>query len=100
MLPLIAALPERLRRQLRDPSPSSRDLTPLTGRLILIHGKADTLIPYSESLALAEAVPKSELFLIDGFSHITPDAVGWGGQLQLIDAVKAVLARRRLPGPG
>jgi pimeloyl-ACP methyl ester carboxylesterase len=97
--PLIAALPQRLRQQLRDLSPSSRDLTPLTGRLVLIHGKEDTLIPYSESLALAQAVPKSELFLIDGFSHITPDAVGWGGQLQLIDAVKAVLARRRLPGP-
>jgi hypothetical protein len=39
-------------------------------------------------------VPGSELFLIDGFSHITPEGVGWGGQLQLIGAIQAVLARR------
>jgi len=96
---LIDALPSRAKEQLRALSPASHDLTSLAGRLILIHGREDTLIPFSESRALARAVPNSEIFLIDGFSHITPDAVGWTGQLQLIDAVQAVLARRRLPSP-
>jgi pimeloyl-ACP methyl ester carboxylesterase len=91
---LIAALPEAVRERMEILSPSRHDLSPLAGRLILIHGRLDPLIPYSESLALGRAVPGSEVFLIDGFSHITPRNVGWGGQLQLISAIQAVLARR------
>jgi hypothetical protein len=52
------------------------------------------MIPYTESQALAAAVPGTELFVIDGFSHIDPRAVGWSGQLQLVDAIQAVLRRR------
>ncbi|MEQ8355914.1 MAG: hypothetical protein RH942_10295 [Kiloniellaceae bacterium] len=92
---LVEALPATVAAQLRQLSPRNHDLTALTGRLVLIHGRLDPLIPYSESLALAQAVPKSEIFLIDGFSHIDPKAVGWVGQLQLIDAIQAVLKRRR-----
>src|SRR3546814_17948071 len=50
-------------------------------------------------MALARAVPGSELFLIDGFSHITPEAVGWAGQLQLVSAIQAVLERRATATP-
>jgi pimeloyl-ACP methyl ester carboxylesterase len=91
---LIAALPAAVREQMERLSLSRCDLSPLAGRLILVHGRRDPLIPYSESIALARAVPGSELFLIDGFSHITPEGVGWGGQLQLVSAIQAVLARR------
>ncbi|MGF1593678.1 MAG: alpha/beta fold hydrolase [Kiloniellaceae bacterium] len=91
---LIAALPEAVRQRMETLSPSRYDLSSLEGRLILVHGRLDPLIPYSESLALGRAVPGSEVFLIDGFSHITPRSVGWGGQLQLISAIQAVLARR------
>lgn len=91
---LIAALPEAVRRRIETLSPSRYDLSPLAGRLILIHGRLDPLIPYSESLALARAVPGSEVFLIDDFSHITPRSVSWTGKLQLIDAIQVVLARR------
>lgn len=91
---LIAALPPAVRARMTHLSLSNRDLTALAGRLILVHGKADPLIPYSESMALARAVPGSELFLVDGFSHITPEGVGWGGQLQLVSAIQAVLSRR------
>jgi hypothetical protein len=45
-------------------------------------------------MALASAVPGSQLFLIDGFSHIDSDGVGITGQLQLIDAMQALLERR------
>jgi len=91
---LIAALPAAARDQLARLSLKGRDLSPLARRLILVHGRLDPLIPYSESMALARAVPGSELFLIDGFSHITPRDVGWAGQLQLVNAIKAVLQRR------
>lgn len=91
---LVAALPEAARDQMARLSLAGHDLSPLEGRLILVHGRRDPLVPYSESMRLARAVPGSELFLIDGFSHITPENVGWTGQLQLIDAVQAVLARR------
>jgi pimeloyl-ACP methyl ester carboxylesterase len=91
---LLAALPEAMRARLDRMSPSRQDLAHLAGRLILVHGRLDPLIPYSESLALARAVPGSEVFPIDGFSHITPRGVDWAGQLQLIDAIQAVLRRR------
>lgn len=91
---LIAALPPAVQEQMARLSLRRHDLAPLAGRLILVHGRRDPLIPYSESLALARAVPGSEVFLIDGFSHITPEGTGWAGRLQLIDAIQAVLARR------
>lgn len=94
---LLNDLPENVATRLHGLTLKGRDLAPLAGRLILIHGRLDPLIPYSESQALAQAAPGTELFLIDGFSHITPRGVGWAGQLQLVNAIKAVLERRRLP---
>lgn len=91
---LIERLPAPILGRLRMLSLRRYDLSHLAGRLILIHGRADPLIPYTESMALHQAVPRSELFLIEGFSHIDPGTVGWAGQLQLIDAVQAVLERR------
>lgn len=96
---LLEQLPESVTARLQALSLDRRDLSPMAGRLILIHGRLDPLIPFSESVALAEAVPGTELFIIDGFSHITPHAVGWGGQLQLIDAIQTVLQRRRSLAP-
>ena len=55
--PLLAALPEPLQRQLDALTLKGRDLSHLTGRLILIHGREDPLVPFSESLALSHAVP-------------------------------------------
>ena len=92
---LRAALPQDVDSQIQALSLEGRDLSRLTGKLILVHGREDNLIPYSESQRLAAAVPDSELFVIDGFSHIDPSGVGPLGQLQLIDAVAAVLKRRQ-----
>ena len=92
---LLAALPPEVRDRIRALSLSERDLGQLAGKLILVHGRADRLIPYTESQALAAAVPGSELFVIDGFGHIESTSVGVLGQLQLIDAVIAVLDRRK-----
>lgn len=91
---LLAKLPVAVRRHMESLSPDSYDLSYLAGRLILIHGRDDALIPYTQSMALAAAVPGTELFLIDGFSHIDPRGVGIVGRLQLVDAIQAVLSRR------
>src|SRR3546814_14274127 len=75
---LIAALPEAVQEQMGRLSLANRDLAPLAGRLILVHGRRDPLIPYSESMALARAVPGSELFLLDGFSDRKTGVSGKG----------------------
>jgi len=94
---LIAALPRDFSRRIEAFSLSKLDLSPLAGRLILIHGRADRLIPATESRALADAAGDADLFLIPGFSHIDTRAVGLRGKLRLIDAMQAILARRRFP---
>ncbi|MCP4327636.1 MAG: RNA methyltransferase [Alphaproteobacteria bacterium] len=91
---LIAELPANVSREISSLSLAPLDLTPLAGKLILIHGLEDRMIPYTESRALAAAVGEVELFLVEDFSHIDPRPVGWFGQLTLIDAMQAVLARR------
>jgi pimeloyl-ACP methyl ester carboxylesterase len=91
---LIAGLPTAIRDDIRALSLRERDLTPLAGRLILIHGRADRLIPYTESRAMAAAAGDAQLFLIDGFSHVEVTAVPQSGQLQLIEAIRALLAKR------
>ncbi len=91
---LLRTLPEGIQAHLQRLSLKNHDLSHLAGRLLLVHGREDSMIPYSESMALASAVPGSQLFLIDGFSHIDSDGVGFTGQLQLIDAMQALLERR------
>ena len=96
---LLRKLPARIQTHLQELSLKNRDLSHLAGRLLLVHGREDSMIPYTESMALASAVPGSQLFLIDGFSHIDADSVGLTGQLQLIDAMQALL-ERRIEGDG
>ena len=69
---LIARLPERLREEMRALNPAQHDLSKMKATLILLHGRADNIIPYSESMALARAVPpgQSHLFVIDGLAHV------------------------------
>ncbi len=95
---LIAALPKAVKGRMEEISLQDRDLSHPEGRLILIHGREDTMIPYAESMALAGAVPATELFLIDGFSHINPTSVGITGRLQLVRALGAVLDGRKKIG--
>jgi len=92
---LIAGLPAAIRAELEALSLSHRDLTPLKGRAILIHGEADSVIPYTESEALARAIGGAELFLVPGFSHVERTDIGPAGQLMLIRAMRALLDRRR-----
>ena len=63
---LFSKLPAAMRADIENLDLARHDLKPLKARLILVHGRNDNLIPYSESLALAAAVPRRQasVFLI------------------------------------
>jgi fermentation-respiration switch protein FrsA (DUF1100 family) len=64
---LIDSLPQETRTLIDALTLTDKALRGLPARLILVHGKNDPLIPYSETLALREAVAPSEprVFLIE-----------------------------------
>jgi pimeloyl-ACP methyl ester carboxylesterase len=92
---LVARLPEAIRRELRRLDLKSQDLRQLTAPLIIVHGRDDTVIPYSESVKLAEAVgARAELFVVEHFAHVDAGALGFGDSLRLWSAAVRVLEER------
>ena len=96
---LIQQLPASILTELEGLNPASRDLTTLQAEVILVHGRSDTMIPYSESLALAQALPpeRVRLFVVDGLVHVDvrikqQDIPG------LLGAMDALLAQREYRG--
>ena len=93
---LVEKLPDRIRAELAGLNPALRDLSPLKANFILLHGRRDDMIPYTESVALSEALPpgRARLFLIDGLAHvdIRPAAEDLP---ELLRAIEALLAERR-----
>ena len=69
---LLQKLPPRIRSELDGIDPSAQDLSRLQARVLLLHGRSDNLIPYTESLALARSLPPhlAQLFIIDGLAHV------------------------------
>mgnify|MGYP001317277737 CR=1 FL=1 len=93
----IAALPEPVRRDIDSLNLALHDLKPLTARLILVHGRDDPVIPYSESEALAAAARPgaARLFLIDHIGHVGFRSVTLSNAWTVWRAVDALLAERR-----
>lgn len=92
---LIENLPEAVRAELEALNPAAHDLSQLRANLIILHGRADPIIPYTESVAMAEAVsPKRvQLFLIDGLAHVNLKPEQRDLPL-LLAAIEALLAER------
>ncbi len=68
---LISELPAFLLAELRRLDLRSRNMADLKAKLILIHGRDDALIPYSESIALAAAgAGRAHLFVIRSLAHV------------------------------
>ena len=92
---LLNKLPPRMRTELEGINPAAQDLSQLQADVILLHGHGDNFIPYSESVALANALPESQvqLFLIDGLAHVDfrPKA---HDVPQLLCVMEALLAQR------
>jgi hypothetical protein len=94
---LIAGLPDRVRREIDDLNLVLYDLTKLRGHLILVHGRTDPMVPYSESQDLAAGSSKARvsLFLIDDIGHVEFTAVNVANAWTMWRAIVALLEERR-----
>lgn len=72
---LEAQLPDEIQAEMQALDLTAYDLSGPGPQIFLVHGKEDEVIPYTESLALAEAVnrdsdqERAELYLLDAFRH-------------------------------
>jgi hypothetical protein len=69
---LIALLPEAIRDNLSKLDLSNKDLTHLKAHLLLLADPADSMIPYTQSLELARAVPegRAQVHLVRSLTHV------------------------------
>ena len=93
---LIAALPQSLRADMAALDLSRAELATLKAELILLHGRDDAIIPYTESLALAAAAPRDRatLYLVDNLSHVDLGPGDLPDGLRLLAATYRLLALR------
>jgi hypothetical protein len=94
---LIQALPEGVRREIDGLNLAFYDLSKLGGHLILVHGRTDPMVPYSESqdLAVAASRARVSLFLIDDIGHVEFTAVNIRNAWTMWQAIVALLGERR-----
>ncbi len=95
---LLARLPATLRAEITALNPAEQPMNRLRGQLLLLHGRGDNIIPYTESVALAESVPAghAQLFIIDGLAHV--DLQPTAGDVDiLMEMVNALLDQRAPP---
>ncbi|MDT8322367.1 MAG: hypothetical protein RQ826_17770, partial [Xanthomonadales bacterium] len=92
---LIEALPDAVRGDIKALDLAARDLSALEADVILIHGRGDDIIPYTESVALAGALPpgQAELYLLEGLQHVDREFSGADGW-RLWQALYALLSYR------
>ncbi|MBM3269916.1 MAG: alpha/beta hydrolase [Candidatus Sericytochromatia bacterium] len=93
---LIASLPEAARADIAALNLRGRDLGAMRARPILVHGYDDTIVPYTESVALAHALRERSprLYLANGLSHVDFKQPGFMDVWNLYAAVNALLAER------
>ncbi|MBI2461956.1 MAG: alpha/beta fold hydrolase [Candidatus Rokubacteria bacterium] len=77
---LLEALPAAIRELLAELSPVSR-LHRIRARLLLLHGRDDPAIPFTESLRLAAAAgpARTRLVLLSLIGHVDPAETSWWG---------------------
>jgi len=93
---LAAALPPAIRADMAALDVKRHDLPELAARLILIHGRDDAIIPYTESMALAAAAPpgRAALYLVNNLAHVSLGPGGILDGLRLWRAVYRLLEAR------
>jgi len=94
---LVGALPERVRREIDGLNLALYDLSKFQDDLILVHGRGDPLVPYSESQALAAAASNARvsLFPIDELGHVDFNAVTAANAWTMWRAILTLLHERR-----
>jgi fermentation-respiration switch protein FrsA (DUF1100 family) len=92
----MAALPPGIRADMAALDVQRHDLSRFAARLILIHGRDDAIIPYTESLALTAAAPPGQaaMYLVDNLAHVKLGPGGILDGLRLWRAVYRLLEER------
>jgi pimeloyl-ACP methyl ester carboxylesterase len=92
----LAALPDGTRTLLAQLSPA-QTVPAIRAPIVLVHGRADPAVPYSESLRLAAARPAhTRVVLVGAIGHVEGEAAGFGGLadlVRLLGVVYGLLAR-------
>ena len=96
---LIAALPGAVRADMAALDLKQQDFSKLAARLILVHGRDDAIIPYSESEALAAVAPRADLYVVDSLAHVDLGLGGLVDTIVLWRAVYRLLAERDAAPP-
>jgi hypothetical protein len=93
---LIAGLPAKLRDNLGALNLRGQDLAGAPRNVILIHGRDDRIIPVSESIGLAAALPaeRGHLYLVEHLAHADLEPGDWGDVLTLWEATYRLLRLR------
>lgn len=93
---LLAALPAAIRADLEGLDLSRQDLRRLRARVILIHGRDDAIVPWTESARLAAALPANQvdLHLLDGLAHADFNPGDIGDGLSLWQAIYRLMGER------
>lgn len=93
---LIARLPNSIGADIRALNLANKNLELLEAHLILVHGRDDNIIPYSESIGLASRLPPDQvdLYIVDGLFHVDLEPGLFDGW-RLWRAIRALLKRRK-----
>jgi len=93
---LIAALPAPVRGEIAALDLKRHDLAAFEADVILVHGRDDPIIPETESMALAAALPegRARLYLADNLAHADLAPAGPGDSLVLWRAALRLLELR------
>lgn len=96
---LIEALPEAITAPMRKLDPSRYDLGGSALHWVLIHGRNDPLLPETESLRFAAALPpeRVDLYLVEGLDHVALDPEALPTAWKLFRATWQVLGFRGRP---
>ena len=93
---LLASLPPDVLAEIRALDLSPKPVETLDVDFILIHGRDDPIIPFTQSVAFAEALApeRAHLYLIDGLDHVDPEALGIVDSFRMVQAVYHLLSIR------
>jgi hypothetical protein len=94
---LLSALPEVIRQEIDALNLALYDVGSLKATLVLIHGRDDAMIPFTESEALAAAAPPGRacLYIADSIGHVEFNAVSLANAWTMWRAVDRILAERQ-----
>ncbi len=91
---LLDALPPSIQAEIAALDLARRDLRGLPAVFVLIHGRDDPILPASGSVALAAAVDRAHLYVVDSLGHVEAADTGLGDSLTLLRATHRILELR------